>query len=251
MEDRARDTESAAKIEGQIDGSPSFPSQALTIRPLTAADSAAYRSLRQKILNTRDALYFSDSYERERQLTENQWHEWCTEKAEHCILGTFDGAELIGILMVTRQGGTGSPVVEWEAAWLDPRYRGKGIGKLSYEEAQRWSQTHGYKFVVGFIRDTYTPASDICKHQGFVYAYTIRDELWADGSVADTHALLLDLQPQASTHAWESTLGHFKEALPFLMQGLHAPPEDDDDIAVATVTKAASRTRERLNSATG
>ncbi|MGE3623589.1 MAG: N-acetyltransferase family protein [Bdellovibrionales bacterium] len=195
------------------------------IRPLTADDTQSYRMIRKKILHTTDARYFSDSYERERLLSENQWLSWCTEKPEHCILGTYLDKALVGIIMVTRQGGANSPVVEWEAAWLDPRYRGTGIGKLSYEHAKQWSQKQGYKFVAGFIRATYTPALDICKSQGFVYAYTIHDELWADGSVADTHAFLLDLRQEASAYASMPVFERFKEALPFLDQGLHAPPE--------------------------
>lgn len=193
------------------------------VRPLSAADSHAYRALRQRILNIKDARYFSDSYEREGQLTESQWLDWCTEKHEHCILGTFAGLELVGIIMVTRQGGSDSPIVEWEAAWLDPRYRGLGVGKLAYEQARKWSQKQGYKFVAGFIRATYTPALDICRDQGFVYAYTIHDELWADGSVADTHAFLLDLRPGAAQYASLPILTRFEEAWPFLNQGLHAP----------------------------
>jgi GNAT superfamily N-acetyltransferase len=195
----------------------------IAIRPLTAIDSAAYRALRQKILKSDDALYFSDSYERERQLTENQWKKWCTETPDHCILGTFADTELIGIIMITRQGGPDSPVVEWEAAWLDPRYRRTGIGKLAYEQARQWSQNQEYKYVVGFIRAIYTPALDICRDQGFVYAYTIKNEQWANGSIADTHAYLLDLRSEAYKYAARPVLERFKEALPFLCQGLHAP----------------------------
>jgi GNAT superfamily N-acetyltransferase len=202
-------------------------SYAIAIRSLTAADTSAYRALRQRILNTRDALYFSDSYEREAQLTESQWPEWCAEKREHCILGTFDKAELVGIIMITRQGGKGSPIVEWEAAWLDPRYRGTGIGKSAYERAKQWSKDQGYKFVAGFIRATYTPSLDICRGQGFVYAYTIKQETWADGSVADTHAYLLDLRKSANKHASEPVEHRFRDAFPFLNQGFHAPTRQD------------------------
>src|SRR5262245_33475385 len=88
-------------------------SSPVVIRPLMATDSLAYRALRQRIFNSKDARYFSDSYTRERQLSENQWLEWCSEKTGHCILGTFDDAKLIGIMMITQQGGSNSPVVEW------------------------------------------------------------------------------------------------------------------------------------------
>lgn len=199
------------------------------VRPLTAADSTAYRTLRQRVLNTDDACYFSDSYERERHLTESQWLRWCTETPAHCILGTFADNTLVGIIMITRQGSPDSPLVEWEAAWLDPRYRGTGIGKLAYQQARQWSHTQGYKFVVGFIRDTYTPALDICRKQGFVYAYTIQDEVWADGSIADTKAFLLDLRPQASEYIAKPVFERFQEVFPFLNQGVHAPPRQNRD----------------------
>jgi GNAT superfamily N-acetyltransferase len=197
--------------------------QNITFRPLTASDTANYRALRQWILNSADSKYFSDSYEREARLTDDQWLEWCSEKREHCILGTFDKDDLVGIIMVTQQGSPDSPIVEWEAAWLDPRYRGTGLGKTFYEEARQWSRKQGYKFVAGFIRETYTPAVDICKGQGFVYVYTIKDEIWADGSVADTHAYLLDLRSDSYKHALEPLEVRFEEALPFLEQGAHAP----------------------------
>lgn len=203
--------------------SPSANSFCLIIRPLNAADSPTYRALRQRILNSEDARYFSDSYEREEKLSESQWLDWCTEKTEHCILGTFANDELVGIIMVTRQGGLESPVVEWEAAWLDPRYRRMGIGKTTYEQARQWSLRHNYKYVAGFIRATYTPALDICKDQGFEYIYTIPSETWADGSVSDTRAFLLDLRPEATKHASKPIFERFEEALPYLYQGLHAP----------------------------
>lgn len=208
---------------------PSSNTVLFVIRPLSSVDSAAYRALRQRILSTDDSRFFSDSYEREKHLTDDEWQEWCTEKNEHCILGTFADSELVGIIMITQQGDHMSPVVEWEAAWLDPRYRRTGVGKRFYERARQWSQSHGYKYVAGFIRASYTPALDICADLGFVYVYTIRDELWADGSVADTHAYILDIRQEASEHTSEPIFERFKEVYPFLAQGLHAPQRQDQN----------------------
>ncbi len=206
---------------------PSDPSL-LHIRPLTAADTNSYRALRQRILKTSDARYFSDSYIREAQLTHSQWLEWCAETQEHCILGTFAKTDLVGIMMITRQGGPESPVVEWEATWLDPAYRGIGIGRLAYAKAMEWSQNQGYKFVVGFIRADNTTAPHICKNQGFTYAYTIKDEVWADGTVADTNAYLLNLEHPGADLRQQRTLKHLEKALVFLNQGAHAPPKEYD-----------------------
>jgi GNAT superfamily N-acetyltransferase len=191
----------------------------------------AYRALRQKILSTEDAKYFSDSYEREARLTEGQWLRWCTEEPGHCVLGTFVVGELVGIIMITQQGGQESPVVEWEAAWLDPRYRGTGVGWLAYQQAQSWSRKHNYQYVVGFIRAAYTPALDICQNLGFVHVYTISRERWADESVADTHAFLLDLRDQAATFASLPVPERFQTAFEYLNLGLHPPPKGSSSLA--------------------
>lgn len=208
-----------------------FRKKHLSMRPLTAKDSAVYKALRRKILMSKDAHFFSDSYERERSLSESEWLDWCTETTEHCILGAFAGAELVGIMMVTRQGGEGCPLVEWEAAWLDPRFRGQKLGMQLYEYAKRWSQNQGYRFVAGFIRNTYTPALNICSRLGFVHMYSIPDELWADGTVADTQAYLLDLRPDAKKYAALPPAARFEEAMPFLYQSIHAPYNQHTSIA--------------------
>jgi GNAT superfamily N-acetyltransferase len=195
------------------------------VRPLTAGDCHAYRALRQRIYRSKDARFFSDSYEREARLTEPQWREWCEEKPEHCILGTFNGDELVGILMITRQGDLKSPVVEWEAVWLDPRFRRtKAGGKQFAEHAREWTKDRGYKYAAVFIRDEYTPSRDHCRGMGFTHLYTIPSETWADGSVEDTEGLILDLRPNAREFAGLPLEQRFKEALPYLNQGLHAPP---------------------------
>ncbi len=50
------------------------------IRLLTAADVQAYRAHRQRVLQLGDGRYFSDSYMREKQLTNDRlWRDWCSE----------------------------------------------------------------------------------------------------------------------------------------------------------------------------
>jgi RimJ/RimL family protein N-acetyltransferase len=169
------------------------------IRLLTANDRQAYRALRQRILDRGDGRHFSDSYIREKNLkTDHAWREWCTETPDHCIFGTFDGDELIGILMVTRYDGFGDRTVEWEAVWLDPRYRQLGIARRAYEEAQRWTEAHGYNRVVSFIRADNLRMRHIREKQGARLIATKHDEVWADGSIADVHTFLRDLRPAKS-----------------------------------------------------
>jgi RimJ/RimL family protein N-acetyltransferase len=185
----------------------------IRIRPLTGNDSAAYRALRQRILALGDGRCFSDSYIREKQLkTEHAWREWCTERPDHCIFGTFDKTALIGVMMVTQYDSVGDDTVEWEAVWLEPRYRRVGIAKLAYQMAQQWTELRGYRRVVGFIRTDNQRARDIFERLGGRYISTKHDEVWADGSIGDVHTFMLDLQPAALHARQRQTLRHLSEA---------------------------------------
>ena len=163
------------------------------IRPLNVGDTAAYRVLRQKILAIGDGRYFSDSYTREAALNEQQWLNWCTETPEHCILGMFDNGHLIGTMMATQLGAPEELTVEWEAIWLDPLYRKQGIAKNAYEQVEQWTLDQGYDRVVLYIRADNARSQEIHRKQGAIYTHTKHNEVWADGSVADTHCFVLRL----------------------------------------------------------
>jgi RimJ/RimL family protein N-acetyltransferase len=166
---------------------------ALDIRILTAADAPAYRALRQRIRNSPDARFFADSFTREAALTESQWLEWCSETPEHCIVGTFDGGELVGIVMVTRYGDAEDSSVEWEAAWLAPCYRFHGIAAHAYQRVELWTAAHGYQHALVFIREDNFRWLAIREKHGFRHAGKLRNVQWADGTTADAYALELNL----------------------------------------------------------
>jgi RimJ/RimL family protein N-acetyltransferase len=193
-----------------------------SVRTLTANDSKAYRILRQHILDIGDGYFFADSFLREKLLhTEVLWREWCTERDNHCIFGIFAADELVGVMMITQFSPLGERTVEWEATWLDPRYRGCGMAKPAYQRVHKWSVDHGYDCAVVFIRADNTRSQDIRKKQGFRYFYTKHDEVWADGSVADTLAFTLDLRPQPLQQRPQRTLRHLEETQEFLQK--HPP----------------------------
>jgi GNAT superfamily N-acetyltransferase len=165
----------------------------LTTRPLTAADAPTYRALRQHILATRDRRFFADSYTREAVLDAAGWREWCNEKPDHCILGTFDGRGLIGIVMITRYGPPEDSTAEWEASWLHPRYRSQGVTPRVYRQVEQWTREHGYRQVRVFIRDDNTRWQNIRLRQGFAYTHSIPGIRWADDTVAGAKAYARDL----------------------------------------------------------
>ena len=201
-------------------------------RPTTPTPTARCAG---EVLDVGDGRFFSNSYEREARLTTSElWRDWCTEKREHCIIGTFAEKALIGAMMITRQGAASSPVVEWEATWLDPLFRGHKVGKAGYERVTQWSLDHGFSFAAVFIRADNQRSQDIRAHQGFAYAYTVPGETWADGSVADTNAYVMGLRASTPAERRQLALDHMEEILAFLDQGPHAAPTPKDRLDVLT-----------------
>jgi RimJ/RimL family protein N-acetyltransferase len=198
----------------------------VTVRPLCADDSPAYHALRSRILALGEGKYFSDSYLREKSfVSENDWREWCTEKREHCTIGTFIGSELVGTMGIVRYGTPEDRTVEWEVTWMDPRYRNCGLARQAYEKVEQWTRVQGYKHVVLFIRADNLRSRAIRKKQGAIFTGLKPGEIWADGSVADAHCFRIDLHPKPvplehALHALEDMLAKMQdnEAAPETMR---------------------------------
>jgi L-amino acid N-acyltransferase YncA len=210
----------------------------IEIRPLTADDSSAYFERRSEILEMGDGHYFSDSYERERQLTtEPQRRDWCSAKREHCIMGAFTNGKLVGFVMITQYGPPEDSTVEWEAAWMHPRYRGTGLTKALYEQVQQRTVDQGYSFVKSFIRADNKRWLDIRRRLGFVNVGIKRNDCWADGTYGDTHVLQFDLR------AFEPALQQQKEAIRHLEQTVDVlensdtPPAGNREAATSPSTR--------------
>lgn len=201
------------------------------IRLLTAADADAYRAVRRRILEIGDGCYFSDSYMREKQLgTKSAWQEWCTERPDHCIFGTFINNELVGVMMITQYDAFGDDTVEWEAIWLDQRFRKQGLAKLAYDHVWRWTLDQGYDRVALFIRADNLRSLYIHQKLGARYISTKRNEAWADGSIADVHAFLLDLREPV-----RQIVRRVENTLVFLKQELRGPTACEMELLQRTV----------------
>ena len=168
----------------------------VVIRPLTAADTDAYRQLRRHILEVGEGKYFSTSYTKEQQFTsEAQWREHCAETQVGCTIGSFVGGALVGVMRIEPCGDPRDGTVEWGSTWIAPKYRTSGIARQAYEKTHAWSQAHGYQYAVVDIRADNARSREIRERQGAVYLFTKRDVAWADGSTADAHYLMLSIAP--------------------------------------------------------
>jgi len=199
--------------------------QQFELRPLTGNDTSAYFERRDHILKIGEGHFFSDSYEREDKLiTEQKRRDWCTEKHDHCILGAFADRNLVGFVMITQYGPPADKTVEWEAAWVDPRYRGTGLTKALYEEVEKWTVSEGYRFVKSFIREDNKRWLDIRRRTGFVEIGTKYVSHWADNTDGNMVILIRDLsvpkpQQQKSLHFLEDTISSL-EGLPAVSHGI-------------------------------
>jgi RimJ/RimL family protein N-acetyltransferase len=164
--------------------------RAITLRLLTAADAPDYRALRQHVLAIGEGRFFADSFAREAALTESQWRDWCTERREHCIVGIFDHANLIGMMMATQYRDPDT--AEWEAIWIHPAYRCQGIARRAYQRLELWTRANGYQRVALHIRADNLRSQRIHTEEGARYQFTKHGEVWADGSIADMLAFELD-----------------------------------------------------------
>jgi len=199
----------------------------VVIRPLTAADSGAYRRIRQRVLDIGEGRFFSSSYTREQQFTsEDQWRERCAETPVRCTIGIFVEDELVGIMGILPYGDPGHLITEWEATWVDPKYRKSGVVRPAYEKVREWSYDHGYRYAILDIRADNMRSREIREKQGAMYLYTQRDVTWADGSMADAHFFMLNLSPEAQRSRSAGQAVAFLEAALVVLQDQHDEAAD-------------------------
>jgi GNAT superfamily N-acetyltransferase len=185
----------------------------VVIRPLTAADSAAYRRLRQHVLDIGEGGFFSTSYPAERRLTtEEQWGEWCTETPVRCTIGFFIDGDLIGHMGAVSYGDPRNLTAELLGSWISPKYRRSGLAKLGREKVREWCREHGYRYVITDIRSDNRGRLETRRKEGAVYLYTKPNVTWADGSTADAHNIMESLTPGTETSRSVSQAVAFLEA---------------------------------------
>jgi len=202
----------------------------VVIRPLTAADTDAYRQLRRHILEIGEGKYFSTSYTTEQQFTsEAQWRERCTETQVRCTIGSFVDGALVGIMSIHLCGDPSDSTVEWDSTWVDPKYRSSGVARQAYEKTHAWCQARGYRYAIVDIRADNTRSREIRERQGAMYLFTKRDVQWADGSTADTHYFMLTIAPGAErVRSGSQAIGFLRAAVRFVQHehpGEAAPEE--------------------------
>jgi RimJ/RimL family protein N-acetyltransferase len=192
----------------------------VVFRPLTAADTGAYRKLRQRVLDLGEGKFFNASYDIDRQSTsEDQWRERCAETPVRCIIGIFVDGALVGIMGVLPYGDPQHRTAELESTWIDPKYRRSGVARQAYDQVRQWCVEHGYLYAVVEIRADNTRSREIREKQGAMYLFTRRNVAWADGSTGDTRFYLQNFSPGAErSRSLDQAISFLEAALTFLKQ---------------------------------
>jgi len=85
-------------------------------------------------------------------------------RAETCILGMYDGSEMIGSIIGTSDGRRG---------WLnrlavDPDYRGKGLAGILIKDAENFLRGFGIKVIAALIEDENLPSISAFQKENYI-----------------------------------------------------------------------------------
>ena len=111
----------------------------IVVRRLRADEVDTSRSLRLRALQT-DPIAFGSSYANEVNFPEQTWRERAIAGARSAVQSTWvaedPGGPLVGLVTVVRTDERFGVF----GMWVDPRYRGRGVGRELLANAMRWAQ---------------------------------------------------------------------------------------------------------------
>ncbi|MBA3779488.1 MAG: GNAT family N-acetyltransferase [Chloroflexi bacterium] len=169
--------------------------QDVEVRPVRAAEWRELRSLRLQALQD-SPRSFGSTYERERSLPEEDWRRLAATAAA--------GEEAVAIVAVgagrfvrmARGVVTGDPAEEESrTVWLlsvyvDPAWRGRGVGRAVCESITGWARERGAAGVLLRVGDWNAPARILYEGMGFTVTGR-QDRLAWDASVVESEMHLV------------------------------------------------------------
>lgn len=169
-------------------GPTSPPLPTATVRRIVDQDRDRYRALRLRALRS-DPMAFGSTWSRESAYSESLWtertHQAATSSDVATWLAEIPRGDLVGMTGVFWE--TSSYVV-W-GMWVDPRYRGTGIGGRLLDEALRWTALARPKAVVRLsVNPTQEAAVRLYLKRGFRRTGTVEPLAHAPGTIIEEMA---------------------------------------------------------------
>nr|WP_280819009.1 GNAT family N-acetyltransferase [Tianweitania sediminis] len=163
------------------------------IRPLTAADAAAYRAIRMEALHDTPEA-FSASPEDEADLSDADMALRCEPAVPGVTIGAFSGATLIGTAcyLPERRAKTRHKAT-MVAVYLKPAWRKTGVGRAMVEAIIAHARKERVILLCNATMHN-LPARRLYHALGFVPYGVERDALIINGQSYDEELLMLDLR---------------------------------------------------------
>lgn len=155
----------------------------VTLRRLVPADWQAVRAVRLRALAESPGNFFASLADAQA-LPDHRWRDLLGQD-KAALFGAFDEEGLVGITGVfTDRDDPSGRTAAFGMTWLDPMYRGGGIGHLFYAERLAWARARGFARVEVSHRASNTPSRRAMLAAGF-RQIAVRPHRWPDGTEED------------------------------------------------------------------
>lgn len=142
------------------------------IKKLPAESWHRYKDMRLEALKT-DPIAFSGIYKQEKTMSEQQW-QTCMENmffavAEDALLG------MVGLIENSKT--TEITTAKITSFWVNPKYRGQGIGKALLHYLQNFAKEHGIQELYLVVTESQSAAIVLYTSLGFENAGTLKNNI--------------------------------------------------------------------------
>jgi ribosomal protein S18 acetylase RimI-like enzyme len=148
-------------------------SQAIRVRQIQPWEGAALRDMRLRAISDKPdafAVALADTLAQ----TDEGWTRWATVAAmgdTHIIYVAEDAGTWIGIVGGMRGASDVEEIVEEVvdliSLWVDPAYRGRGLGRQLIEQVVVWARDHGVRRLELWVTEHNATAIDLYTRSGF------------------------------------------------------------------------------------
>jgi len=148
---------------------------AMEVRALRASEGMLIKRVRLRSLLDAPHAFGPGAFDEESALPDAHWHELAAQ------VGGLDATwrdRCLGLVVLDDDEACGTatcylcPRVEGHAyltsAWIDPRYRRRGLGRRLVDGAMTWAATHGARELRLWVDDTNPSAADFYRALGFI-----------------------------------------------------------------------------------
>ena len=160
----------------------------LAVSRLRPQDWLAYREIRLAMLQE-SPLSFGGTHAQAASFDEQLWKQ---RLADNAVMLALMGTAPAGSVMCSEFGMTDSGDCALQGMWVDPRFRGAGVGRALVDAVIAHARAAGKKRVVLDVVADNTPAAGLYERAGFVRTGRKSPYPHDDGAVEVEMALVLD-----------------------------------------------------------